>query len=242
MPLELFLDLYSPPCRAIYIFAMKNGIPFELRSVELGRGEHLKPEFLKVNPLGKVPALKDGDFLLAESVAILLYLSRKYHAAAHWYPPELQACARVDEYLAWQHTAVQLPATNIYLCKSLLPYFSEQSVDPVCLDRLLGKLKPALQHLDQEVLAAKPFLATEELSLADLMEFTELMQPTAVGCDVFQDWPRLAAWQARVEAALGPELVRDAHRLVLQPRDPRDAQRDPKLAQELVQRLLERLS
>uniref|UniRef100_A0A7N5JKX1 glutathione transferase n=1 Tax=Ailuropoda melanoleuca TaxID=9646 RepID=A0A7N5JKX1_AILME len=249
---------------------MKNGIPFELRSVELGRGEHLKPEFLKVNPLGKVPALKDGDFLLAESVAILLYLSRKYHAAAHWYPPELQACARVDEYLAWQHTAVQLPATNIYLCKSLLPYFSEQSVDPVCLDRLLGKLKPALQHLDREVLAAKPFLATEELSLADLMAFTELMQvcfsclltlwgdsgpkaespapatlspqPTAVGCDVFQDWPRLAAWQARVEAALGPELVRDAHRLVLQPRDPRDAQRDPKLAQELVQRLLERLS
>uniref|UniRef100_A0A7N5JTQ4 glutathione transferase n=1 Tax=Ailuropoda melanoleuca TaxID=9646 RepID=A0A7N5JTQ4_AILME len=205
-------------------------------------GEHLKPEFLKVNPLGKVPALKDGDFLLAESVAILLYLSRKYHAAAHWYPPELQACARVDEYLAWQHTAVQLPATNIYLCKSLLPYFSEQSVDPVCLDRLLGKLKPALQHLDREVLAAKPFLATEELSLADLMAFTELMQPTAVGCDVFQDWPRLAAWQARVEAALGPELVRDAHRLVLQPRDPRDAQRDPKLAQELVQRLLERLS
>ncbi|XP_034498373.1 glutathione S-transferase theta-1 isoform X1 [Ailuropoda melanoleuca] len=176
MPLELFLDLYSPPCRAIYIFAMKNGIPFELRSVELGRGEHLKPEFLKVNPLGKVPALKDGDFLLAESVAILLYLSRKYHAAAHWYPPELQACARVDEYLAWQHTAVQLPATNIYLCKSLLPYFSEQSVDPVCLDRLLGKLKPALQHLDREVLAAKPFLATEELSLADLMAFTELMQ------------------------------------------------------------------
>lgn len=55
------------------------------------------------------------------SVAILLYLSRKYHAAAHWYPPELQACARVDEYLAWQHTAVQLPATNVYLCKVRLP-------------------------------------------------------------------------------------------------------------------------
>ncbi|XP_032731908.1 glutathione S-transferase theta-1-like [Lontra canadensis] len=242
MPLELFLDLYSPPCRAIYIFAQKNGIPFELRPVELGRGEHLKPEFLKVNPLGKVPALKDGDFLLAESVAILLYLNRKYQAAAHWYPTELQARARVDEYLAWQHTAVQLPATNVYLCKSLLPHFSGQPVDPVRLDRLLGKLKPALRHLDQEVLATKPFLATKQLSLADLMAFTELMQPTAVGCDIFQDWPRLAAWQARVEAALGPELVQDAHRLVLQPRDPRDAQGDPKRAQELVQRLLERLS
>lgn len=44
-----------------------------------------------------------------------------------------------------------------------------------------------------------------------------------------------------MEAALGPELVQEAHKLVLQPRDPRDAQRDPKLAQELVHRLLERL-
>uniref|UniRef100_A0ABI7XWT2 glutathione transferase n=1 Tax=Felis catus TaxID=9685 RepID=A0ABI7XWT2_FELCA len=176
------------------------------------------------------------------SVAILLYLSRKYQTAPYWYPPDLQARARVDEYLAWQHTAIQLPATNVYLCKSLLPHFSGQPVDTVRLDRLLGKLKPALQHLDQEVLAAKPFLATEQVSLADLMAFTELMQPTAVGCDLFRDWPRLAAWRARVEAALGPELVQDAHKLVLQPRDPRDAQQDPRLAQELVHRLQERLS
>ncbi|XP_061026338.1 glutathione S-transferase theta-1-like [Eubalaena glacialis] len=66
MVLELFLDLYSAPCRAIYIFTRKNSIPFEMHPVELAQGEHLKPEFLKVNPLGKVPALRDGDFLVAE--------------------------------------------------------------------------------------------------------------------------------------------------------------------------------
>lgn len=55
------------------------------------------------------------------SVAILLYLSRKYQTAPYWYPPDLQARARVDEYLAWQHTAIQLPATNVYLCKVSLP-------------------------------------------------------------------------------------------------------------------------
>ncbi|XP_024619451.1 glutathione S-transferase theta-1-like [Neophocaena asiaeorientalis asiaeorientalis] len=67
MVLELFLDLYSPPCRAIYIFTRKNSIPFEMHPVELAQGEHLKPEFLKVNPLEKVPALRDGNFLVAES-------------------------------------------------------------------------------------------------------------------------------------------------------------------------------
>ncbi|XP_037352766.1 glutathione S-transferase theta-1-like [Talpa occidentalis] len=241
MAVELFLDLYSPPCRAVYIFARKNGIPFELRPVVLTLGEHLKPEFLKVNPLGKVPALRDGDFLLAESVAILLYLSRKFQTAAHWYPTEPQACARVDEYLAWQHTAIQQPAANVFLCKCLLPYFSGQPVDAAKLERLMGKLTPSLQHLDRVVLMAKPFLATEQISLADLITLVDLMQPTAVGCDLFRDWPRLAAWRARVEAALGPELVQEAHKRVLQLRDPQDAPRDPQVVQQLVKRLQERL-
>ena len=58
------------------------------------------------------------------SVAILLYLSRKYKTEAHWYPPELQARTRVDEYLAWQHSAIQQPATNTCLCKVSLPAVS----------------------------------------------------------------------------------------------------------------------
>ncbi|XP_062038452.1 glutathione S-transferase theta-1 isoform X4 [Lepus europaeus] len=67
MGLELYLDLLSQPCRAIYIFAKKNGIPFQLRPVELRQAEHLSEAFAQVNPLKKVPALKDGDFTLAES-------------------------------------------------------------------------------------------------------------------------------------------------------------------------------
>lgn len=242
MVLELFLDLYSPPCRAIYIFAKKNAIPFELQAVTLAQGEHLKPEFLKVNPMKRVPALRDGDFVLAESVAILLYLSRKYQTAPHWYPTDLQARARVDEYLAWQHTAVQQLTINIYLCKALLPYFSGQPVDAVKLERLKQKLKASLQHLDQEVLAVRPFLATEQISLADLIAHTELMQPTAVGCDVFQDWPRLAAWRTRVEAALGPELIQEANKLLLSPRDPNMVKQNPQMAQKLAQRIQERIS
>uniref|UniRef100_A0A8C0GCA5 GST N-terminal domain-containing protein n=1 Tax=Chelonoidis abingdonii TaxID=106734 RepID=A0A8C0GCA5_CHEAB len=64
MVVELFLDLLSQPCRAVFIFAKKNNIPFEFKHVELLKGHHLSEEFGKVNVLKKVPALKDGWILV----------------------------------------------------------------------------------------------------------------------------------------------------------------------------------
>uniref|UniRef100_A0A493T5A1 GST N-terminal domain-containing protein n=1 Tax=Anas platyrhynchos platyrhynchos TaxID=8840 RepID=A0A493T5A1_ANAPP len=71
MGLELYLDLLSQPCRALYIFARTNNIPFEFKHVELMKGQHRTEEFRKVNMLMKVPALKDGSFTLAESLSVL---------------------------------------------------------------------------------------------------------------------------------------------------------------------------
>ncbi|XP_060256862.1 glutathione S-transferase theta-3 isoform X1 [Ovis aries] len=181
MGLELYLDLLSQPCRAVYIFAKKNRIPFELRTVDLLQGQNHSDEFVQVNPLRKVPALKDGDFTLAESVAILLYLARKYEAPDHWYPQDLQARARVDEYLSWQHTALRMSCTRAMWQKMMFPVFLGQRVPPETLANTLAELDRCLQLLEDKFLKDQDFLAGPHISVADLVAITELMHVSAVG-------------------------------------------------------------
>src|SRR4028119_1947768 len=54
------------------------GEPYEFILLDMQSGEHQQPEFLAINPIGKVPAIVDGDFKLWESGAILVYLADKY--------------------------------------------------------------------------------------------------------------------------------------------------------------------
>ena len=54
------------------------GVPYEFVLLDLEAGEHRQPEFLAINPMGKVPAIVDGEFPLWESGAILLYIAEKY--------------------------------------------------------------------------------------------------------------------------------------------------------------------
>ncbi|KAJ8776759.1 hypothetical protein J1605_015348 [Eschrichtius robustus] len=219
MGLQLYLDLLSQPCRAVYIFAKKNCIPFELRTVDLLKGQHYSDDFAQVNPLRKVPALKDGDFTLAESVAILLYLTRKYEAPDHWYPQDLQARARVDEYLAWQHTALRTSCTRTMWQKMLFPVLLGQRVPPETLASTLAELDRCLQLLEDKFLKDQDFLSGPHISVADLVAITELMHPVSAGCDIFKSRPKLAAWRQRVEAAVGEDLFQEAHAVIMKAKD-----------------------
>jgi glutathione S-transferase len=65
------------------------GVPYEFVLLDMQSGEHQQPEFLAINPMGKVPAIVDGDFQLWESGAILFYLAQKYGKISQ--SPEKQA-------------------------------------------------------------------------------------------------------------------------------------------------------
>ncbi|EHB04747.1 Glutathione S-transferase theta-1, partial [Heterocephalus glaber] len=219
MGLDLYLDLMSQPCRAVYIFAKKNGIPFQLRTVELLKGQHYTDSFAQVNPLRKVPALKDEDFILAESVAILLYLSHKYKTPDHWYPQDLQARAWVDEYLSWQHTALRSCCTWAMWQKMMFPVVLHQLVPQETLSYTLAELDSCLQLLETKFLRDQAFLTGPQISVADLMAITELMHPVSTGCQVFECRPKLDAWRRHVEAVVREDLFQEAHTVVLKAKD-----------------------
>ncbi|CAN0889813.1 Glutathione S-transferase 2 (Fragment) [Linum grandiflorum] len=81
-PPEKELILYSywqSSCSWRIRFALKlKGISYQYRAVDLAKGEQRSPEFERLNPLGYVPVLVDGDVVISDSLAILLYLESEY--------------------------------------------------------------------------------------------------------------------------------------------------------------------
>ncbi|KAF0886291.1 glutathione S-transferase theta-2B-like [Crocuta crocuta] len=214
MGLELYLDLLSQPCRGVYIFAKKNGIPFELRAAEALKGYLVSKEFTQLNILQKIRILKDGDFVLSESTAILIYLSSRYQTADHWYPSELRARARVHEYLGW-HADCICGTFGVPLWTQVLAPLIGVCVTEEKVERNKAAMAQALQQLEDKFLGDWAFLNSQQVTLADLMALKELMQPIALGCDLFEGRPKLAAWREQVEAFLGTDLCQETHGPIL---------------------------
>jgi GST-like protein len=98
------IDLYTwttPNGRKVSIALEELGMPYEAHAVDISKDEQFKPEFLKIAPNNRIPAIVDREtnFSLMESGAILLYLAEK---AGKLLPTDFQKRARVNEWLMWQ--------------------------------------------------------------------------------------------------------------------------------------------
>src|SRR5690348_4704666 len=77
MTLEIHWGAGSPYAWRVMLALELKRIPYESKLLEFSKAQNKTPEFLAMNPRGKVPVIRDGDFVLAESIAILAYLDRK---------------------------------------------------------------------------------------------------------------------------------------------------------------------
>lgn len=215
--MELYLDLHSQPCRSVFLLAKAIGIPFEFKLVELFAGQQYSEEFGKINVMRKVPVMKDGSFVLTESVAILKYMLQKHSSslADHWYPADLQQRARVNEYLSWQHMNLRAHGSKVFLLKALFPVIMGSEVPKEKMDAAVQDLNQSLQMLEDKFLQNKPFIVGDKISVADLVAIVEIIQPVATGLDVFEGRQKLTAWRERVKKALGEKLFAEAHEVIM---------------------------
>ncbi|XP_050087124.1 glutathione S-transferase theta-1-like [Anopheles aquasalis] len=219
--MKLYYDFMSQPSRALYILLEANKIPYTRCPVALRKLEQKTPEYrANVNRFGKVPCIveqDEGDFRLAESVAIYRYLAREHRLSDHWYPlADSIRQARIDEYLSWQHLNLRADVSLYFFHVWLNPLLGK-AVDPDKTERLRRRLSEGLNFFERVLLQDGSIGPTvtggDTLTVADLSAACEIEQAKIAGYDPCLERPRIARWMATVRAHTNPHYD-EAHRLV----------------------------
>jgi glutathione S-transferase len=122
------------------------------------------PEFLRLNPNGLIPVLIDDGFVIWQSNSILRYLANQYDGH-QLYPKETKIRARVDQWMDWQATDLNNAWTDAFLG---LVRNSAEHRDPSLLSRSIRTWNRHMETLEEQLEKAE-FVATEQLSLADIV-------------------------------------------------------------------------
>ena len=120
MPVDLYYISLSPPCRAVMMTAYLAGVDTNLKMLNLMAGEQMKPEFLKMNPMHKVPTIDDDGFYVTESQAICAYLVSKYAKNDSLYPTDPHRRALVDKMMNFDASTFFPNLRDFYVCNFFL--------------------------------------------------------------------------------------------------------------------------
>jgi glutathione S-transferase len=190
------IRLYGHPlsghAHRVQLFLSLLQLPHEVVEVDLLRGEHKRPEFLAMNPLGQVPVIEDGDLTLADSNAILVYLAGRYDRSGRWLPKDPVGMAQVQR---WLSIAAGQLLSGPGLARVEVVF--KRPRDP----RRFEVARQLFTVMDAH-LAAQPFLASAEPTIADLALYTYTAHAPEGGVSL-QPYAHLRAWLERVEALPG---------------------------------------
>lgn len=205
-PIQLYIDLISQPARAVLAFCKLNNIPIQIHEIRVLQGETYTEEFTKVNELQKIPAIVDGDFKLSESHAIMRYLCNSRNVSNNWYPKnDAKKRALIDRYLDWHHantrrctdliTVIRAPKHSYVIQKGLKEEVEKKAIAYV------------LKTIEGAFLKEQKYLCGDEMTLADLSAFCEVIQLQMINYD-FSPYPALKKW---IERCLADPVIQEVH-------------------------------
>lgn len=166
------------------------GIEYDYINVDLRSGDHKQPDFLKKNPLGQVPVLEDGDIVLRDSSAILIYIARKYDTANKWLPADAAGAAQVQQWLSTAVNEINAGPFRLRVIKLMGA--------PLDYDAALAVTKWIFGDLFEPHLGKNTWLVGDAPTLADLACYSYIARVTEGNFDL-SAYPSIHAWLARVE-------------------------------------------
>lgn len=190
--------LYGSPSTAslvVHWLLIELGIEHEVRMLDFGRGEQTSPDYLAINPQGRVPTLVIDDQVLTESTAIAMQLADLYPDAG--LAPAVGTPARGDYYRWMAFCAYTLmPAYRAW-------FYPHEPAGPAQVERVKASaaqvLERAWQQVADHLVAGGPYLLGERRSAADFV-LTMLMRWSRNMPAPSDRWPALAAHAARMKA------------------------------------------
>jgi glutathione S-transferase len=163
------------------------GLAWEAPDFSMRNRDHKKPEFLKLNPNGKVPVLVDGDTVLWESVAINGYLAEKYAPAM--LGATLEDRAHVAKWGLWSQIEYQKPLIAIFIQKVFVP---AEHQDEAVIAKSIEAAGPLNALLDAH-LADRSFMVGDTFTLADI-HVASVARLNALVDLSLEGLPHLDAW------------------------------------------------
>ncbi|MEE9347102.1 MAG: glutathione S-transferase N-terminal domain-containing protein [Robiginitomaculum sp.] len=187
--ITLYFHPLSFPALTTLFTAQAAGVDYESVVIDLATGEHKKPEFLAINPFGRVPALTHGDYKLAESSAIIRYIAKLGKSSL--YPDDAKTQGTIDQWSDFVVHHVRTNVARVQFNRVLAPMFGMEP-DKASLAMGLKFLEGSLPIVEAR-LSDSPFLAGDSITLADMSLIAALEPAKMAGLDM-EPYPKLMKW------------------------------------------------
>lgn len=175
------------------LFLSLTDVPHELIEVDLSAGEHKHPAFLALNSFGEVPVLDDDGVIIADSLAILVYIARKA-GPSHWLPSEPAAEAQVQRWLSVAAGKIAYGAC----AARLITVFGA----PFNAEEVIGRAYATLAVMEQTLKDQRWLASTVQPTIADIALYSYIARAPEGNVDL-SSYPRVQAWLRQIEELPG---------------------------------------
>jgi GST-like protein len=194
------IDLYywtTPNGHKITMFLEEAGLPYRIVPVDIGKGDQFRPDFLRISPNNRIPAIVDNEpanggkpISIFESGAILLYLAEKI---GKFIPSDLAGRAEVLQWLFWQMGGLGPMAGQNHHFRNYAP-----EKIPYAIDRYVNETNRLYGVLNKR-LADRPFVAGRDYTIADMASYPWTVSHERQGQNL-NDFSHMKRWFEAIRA------------------------------------------